>query len=242
MVENTIMEMTTRSKIGMKDHLAREQGMPEFEDAENVIDLFEDKSRLMSKSERTRLKIMASAAKVFNEKGFDNASIQDIADDAGIAKGTIYYYVDKKEDLLHSLVRFAKARLFAKAEKSLGKAATASEKIEIIIRNHVKIVKTVGPVMPFFAQSMVSDDSKTRDIMAGFRKEYLGLLRSIIEEGIESGEFRKVDPEKAAVAVLSLVIGQFLQYKLFGEKLSAKGIVENTMDVAIKGLRQRHED
>jgi len=213
--------------------------MSEFKDTESLVDLFEDESRPMSKSERTRLRIMASAAKVFNEKGFDKTSIQDIADDAGIAKGTIYYYVDKKEDLILSLVRFAKARLFAKVEKSIGRAPTASEKIEVVVRNHLKIIKTVGPVIPFFAQNMVSSDSRVRDTMARFRQEYLSLLESIIEEGIKSGEFRQVNPRRAAVAIISLVIGQVLQFKLFTGKINAKEIADNTIDMAINGLRKR---
>ena len=135
-------------------------------DAESIIELFEDESRPMSKSERTRLKIMASAAKVFAEKGFSETSIQDIADDAGIAKGTIYYYVDKKEDLLLSLVRFGQARLFAKIDKGIAKASCASEKIEIIVRTHLHIIKTVGPVMPFFIQNVVFHDSKVRGAFA----------------------------------------------------------------------------
>ncbi|MBE0446811.1 MAG: TetR/AcrR family transcriptional regulator [Actinobacteria bacterium] len=215
--------------------------MVETRDTDNIIELFEDESRPMTKSERTRLKIMASAAKVFNEKGFDNTSIQDIANDAGIAKGTIYYYVEKKEDLLLSLIRFAKVRLFAKIGKGIEKATTASEKIEIIIRNHLKIVKTVGPVMPFFAQSLVSNDSRVREIMAGFRREYLNRLESIIKEGIQSGEFRQVDPGRAAVAILGLVIGQALQFKLFTGKINTKEIAENTIDIAINGLRQGYE-
>ena len=211
-------------------------------DTDNIIELFEDESRPMTKSERTRLKIMASAAKVFNEKGFDSTSIQDIADDAGIAKGTIYYYVEKKEDLLLLLIRFGKAHLFSKIEKGIEKAATASEKIEVIIRNHLSIMKTVGPVIPFFAQSLTSNDSRVREIMTGFRREYLDLLESIIEEGIQLGEFRRVDPGRAAVAILGLVVGQVLQYKLFTGKINVKEILETTMDVAVSGLRQAHED
>lgn len=212
------------------------------EDTDKLIEFFEDESRAMSKSERTRFKIIASAAKVFNEKGFDKTSIQDIADDAGIAKGTIYYYVDKKEDLLVSLVRFGKARFFSKIEKSIGKATTASGKVETIIRNHLKIIRIIGPIAPFFAQNLLSDDSRVREVMAGFRREYLDLLESIIEEGIQSGEFRQVNSERAAFGILGMVIGQVMQSKVFVGKINSKAITENTLDLAISGLRKRDED
>lgn len=215
--------------------------MPDNENDESLIELFEEESRPMTKSERTRLKIMASAAKVFNEKGFDSASIQDIANDAGIAKGTIYYYVDKKEDILLSLLKYGKTRLFGKVEKDLGRFATASDKIDFVIRNHLKIMKTVGPIIPFFAQSMVAPDSRSRDMMSGFREEYLDLLESIIKEGIQSGEFRQVDTKRTAVAILALVVGQMLQYKLFHGKINAKVMSDTALDIALNGLRSRNE-
>ena len=66
---------------------------PADDKTDPFTELFQGEALNMSKSERTRLKIMASAAKVFTEKGFSDASIQDIANDAGLAKGTIYYYI-----------------------------------------------------------------------------------------------------------------------------------------------------
>ncbi len=216
--------------------------MPDLENTENLMDLLEEETGALSKRERTRLKIMASAAKMFSEKGFSEASVKDIADDAGIAKGTIYYYVDKKEDLLIMLVQFGQTRFFSKIEKGMGKATTASEKIEVMIRNHLKIMKVVGPIMPFFVQNLVIYDSKLREVMAGFRERLLDIMAAIIEEGIASGEFRPVDPKKSAVAIAGMVIGQLMQHKVFAGKINTKEILETTIDIAIKGLRRPHED
>ncbi|MCL6472012.1 MAG: TetR/AcrR family transcriptional regulator [Firmicutes bacterium] len=216
--------------------------MFDFEDTDSLIDLLEYEVRPMSKSERTRLKIMASAAKVFNEKGFAEASIKDIADDAGIAKGTIYYYIEKKEDLFLMLVNFGQARLFAKVEKGLKKATTASEKIETIIRAHLKMLKILGPVMPAFAQNLLTVNSKTREAIAGFRERYVNYIASAIEEGIASGEFRQVDSKKTAVAIIGMVLGQLLQYRLFTGVFNVKEIGDTTMDMVIKGLRKTHEE
>jgi len=217
--------------------------MQEEKDSKNLIEeLFEDESRPISKSERTRLKIMASAAKVFTEKGFDNASIQDIADDAGVAKGTIYYYIDKKEDILLSLVKLGKAHLFGRVEKGIDRIPTASGKLELIIGNHLKLMSTVSPAVLFFAQSLMTPGSKVKELMQGFREDYLGLLESIIKEGIDTGEFRQVDPKETAVTLLSMVIGQMLQHRLFVGRINAKAITGNIMSIALRGLMQRHED
>ncbi|HCG99536.1 MAG TPA: hypothetical protein DE036_07055 [Actinobacteria bacterium] len=216
--------------------------MSDFEHEKDILELLDDDDeRPMTKSERTRLKIMAGAARAFNDKGFENTSIQDIADTAGVAKGTIYYYIEKKEDLLLSLLEFGQARLFARIDKSIGRETTAAGKIELIIRNHLRIVKVVGPIIPHVAQNIVTADSKIQNSMAKLRKRYLALLESVIKEGVDSGEFREVRPDKAALVVMSLVLGQILQHKIFVGKLNAREIIASTMDFALNGLRKADE-
>lgn len=215
--------------------------MPASYDDNDILDLLDDEVRPMTKRERTRLKIMAGAARAFNDKGFENTSIQDIADTAGVAKGTIYYYIEKKEDLLLSLLEFSQARLFSRIEKGIDRETTAAGKIELIIRNHLRIVKTVGPMMPLFMQNIVTTDSRVQKMVREMRKRYLVVLESVIEEGITSGEFREVNARKAAVVVLGAVLGQLLQYKLFEGTINVREIVANTMDYVIGGLREVHE-
>ena len=48
--------------------------------------------------------IYDAAARVFSEKGYDGASIQDVADAVGILKGSLYYYIDTKQDLLFGII------------------------------------------------------------------------------------------------------------------------------------------
>ncbi|HEY3374431.1 MAG TPA: TetR/AcrR family transcriptional regulator [Candidatus Aquicultor sp.] len=216
--------------------------MSESFDSEKFVELLEEETGPMSKRERTRLKIMASAAQVFDEKGFHEASIQDIADNAGIAKGTVYYYVDKKEDLLLMLLRFGKTRAFSKIDKALAKADTASGKLEAIIRTHLKAIKTVGPVIPFFVQNIMINDSRAKETITGLREDYLALVGSVIDEGIQSGEFRQVNTRKSAIAVMGLIIGQLVQYKAFNGKINAKDIADTTLDLVLHSLRVDHED
>ena len=215
--------------------------MSDFEDENDILELLDDDERPMTKSERTRLKIMAGAARAFHDKGFENTSIQDIADSAGVAKGTIYYYIERKEDLLLALLEFGQARLFARIDKGIGRETTAAGKIELIIRNHLRIVKVVGPIIPHVAQNIVTADSKIQNSMAKLRKRYLMLLESVIEEGVKSGEFREVRADKTALVILSLVLGQILQHKIFVGKLNAREIIASTMDFALNGLRKAHE-
>ena len=60
--------------------------------------------KVTKKSTEKFMKIVDAAAKIFREKGYKEATLEDIADEVGILKGSLYYYIDKKEDLLYAVV------------------------------------------------------------------------------------------------------------------------------------------
>src|SRR5687767_4761450 len=70
--------------------------------------------------------IVEAAANVFYEKGYEGASLQDIASAVGLLKGSIYYYIDTKEDLLFELVMRAQAVWFTTLEESEELAASSA--------------------------------------------------------------------------------------------------------------------
>lgn len=63
--------------------------------------------------------ILDVASKLFAEKGFDHTSTREIIDQAGIARGTLYYHFKSKEEIMDALVERTTAELFAAAKKSL---------------------------------------------------------------------------------------------------------------------------
>ncbi|MBI4734324.1 MAG: TetR/AcrR family transcriptional regulator [Rubrobacteridae bacterium] len=203
--------------------------------SEQILKFFEAEIEPMQKSERTRLRIMASAARVFSAKGYQETSIQDIADDAGIAKGTIYYYVDKKEDLIVLLFELGQKLMFSKIENGLKEHETALDKLVFMLSTHLIIMRTVLPVLPIFIHNLLSHDERITNLILRFRGSYLDVLTSIIKEGKETGEFKLEDEEEIAYAVLSLVLGQTLQQKVLFDKIDANQIIQTTLNIAIRG-------
>ncbi len=69
------------------------------------------------KSQRRRQELIDAAAKIFQDKGYEAASIQDVADALGILKGSVYYYIDSKEDLLFAAIQEVHESALANMEK-----------------------------------------------------------------------------------------------------------------------------
>ena len=89
-------------------------------------------SKIQEKKNEKENKILKSSYKLFTEKGINSTSIQDIVDDAGIAKGTFYLYFKDKYDLQNKLIIKKSQMLFQNALKSLNKNVIINFEDQII--------------------------------------------------------------------------------------------------------------
>lgn len=72
--------------------------------------------RVVKDAEERRNEILDAAEKLFGEKGFDGTSTNDILNEVGIARGTLYYHFSSKEDILDAMIERITDRLAANAE------------------------------------------------------------------------------------------------------------------------------
>lgn len=77
--------------------------------------------RVVKEAEKRRSEILDAAEKLFSEKGFDGTSTNDILDEVGIARGTLYYHFKAKEDILDAMIDRITGRLIQKAKKIAAK-------------------------------------------------------------------------------------------------------------------------
>jgi AcrR family transcriptional regulator len=78
--------------------------------------------------------VTAAAVEVFNEKGYASASIQDVADRVGVLKGSLYHYIDSKEDLLAGIFDESDEQSFSLMEESRNQDLTAVERLRWFVR------------------------------------------------------------------------------------------------------------
>ena len=92
------------------------------------------------KDQSTEERILASAKKIFVEKGMAGARMQDIADDAGINKAMLHYYFRSKEKLFEVIFKEAAARLFPTIASILNSDLPLFEKIRRFTNDYLEIV------------------------------------------------------------------------------------------------------
>jgi len=162
-------------------------------------------SRLTSR-EIKHERILRAATEVFANKGYFAARMTDVAKQAEVADGTLYLYFEGKEHLLLSIFDDVLDRFIGRLQEEMAQIDDPVAKLKVMIRLHFE---TLGRD-PALAQVLQIETRHSRRFMSVFTRgklgEYLNLLRRIIEEGQESGAFRRdINPGLATNVVFGAV-------------------------------------
>ncbi len=135
-------------------------------------------------------KILEAAIKVFAEQGFFHSTISQIAQEAGVAGGTIYLYFKSKDDILLQFFDYKTKKIFAGFREEIDKTGNAIDKLKNFIRRHLTEFqrdKNMAIVFQAEARQTRHIEKQIKEIT----KMYLGMVGELIEQGQEEGSIRK---------------------------------------------------
>jgi AcrR family transcriptional regulator len=149
-----------------------------------------------------RSELTRQAARLFAEKGYHGTSIGDIADALGVRKGSLYAHIASKEDLLYETMREG-ALAFHSALDRIPDDASATEKIRLALRGHLRVVAEQLDVATVFVQEWRYLAGDRGEEFVAERRRYEERIRELFREGREHGELRS-DLDEAVAALLLL--------------------------------------
>jgi AcrR family transcriptional regulator len=145
--------------------------------------------------------ILKAALAEFGESGLAGARLDDIAKRAGLSKGTIYLYFPNKEELFREVVRHTVVNQIEESERQFGEVGgTASDALRLFMVTFWRFIRS-SQFAPLFR--LIHAEIHNHPDLAKFYADEVvtrrhRLIASIIVRGVETGEFRAVDPEVAA--------------------------------------------
>lgn len=177
----------------------------------------------MSKGQQTRQSIIAKSAPLFNQRGYDGASLSAIMQATGLKKGGIYNHFANKDELALAAFQHNWGILhgyFERARHSAGDSATAQ--LIAVIEAHQVFVneQTLPGGCPLLNTAIDSDDGHfgLREQVREAITEWQAGLQQIIRAGIISGEFRRdIDVDALASVIISAIEGGIMLSKLYGD-------------------------
>jgi TetR/AcrR family fatty acid metabolism transcriptional regulator len=194
-------------------------------------------SRRLTSREIKHERILRAATEVFASKGYFAARMTDVAKQAEVADGTLYLYFEGKEHLLLSIFDTVLDRFIGRLREEMAQLEDPVGKLKVMVRLHLE---TLGRD-PALAQVLQIETRHSRRFMSVFTRgklgEYLNLLRGIIEEGQESGAFRRdINPGLATNVVFGAVDELVMSWVLTDQAGDLTRHVEPILGILTRGM------
>jgi TetR/AcrR family transcriptional repressor of nem operon len=192
----------------------------------------------MRKGESTRQRIIEQAAPLFNQRGFEGCSMQDVLEATGLEKGGVYRHFESKEELAAEVFRYAWARAVKMRWEGLDKIEGSVEKLRYFVQ---RFVETTGPIAggcPLMNTAIDSDDGNAvlRGLVHAGIKDWKKKLCGIVKRGIAAGEIRKgVEPRRIANSMIAALEGALMISRMEGNRTAVRDAAV-TLELMLNGI------
>ena len=191
----------------------------------------------MGKAKR-RDQILEEAARLFSSQRFDEVLMDDIAQSAGVAKGTLYTYFSDKEELYFAVIFEGISRLNQQVLEKASSQKDPEKRLRDIVHSIVSFVAQNG----FFYKLLSIEDSKSntgksvnRERWREERKIQLEAIESVLMAGHSEGSYRVCDSFVEAAILRDMVRSTVINA---GGKLSVDEMVDVIMRIFVDGIRR----
>jgi AcrR family transcriptional regulator len=147
--------------------------------------------------------LLRVATRLFRTRGFHATSMQDLAEALGMNRGSLYHYIESKDDLLWWIVSGALDRLSERVTPILDANGTAAARLRRAIAEHLAFAAEHGDELSLVQIELRALSEERRRLIVARRDAYEARWRRVIEDGISAGALRSTDVRLTGIAILS---------------------------------------
>ncbi len=192
----------------------------------------------MSTEDRRQL-ILAAAERLLRHYGAAKTTMAEIAREAAIGVGSVYLEFPSKESIIEDLVRAKHQRMLMAMRGAMGAGATYESRLRGMIDAKVRVIFAMvdeGAHAPELIHCMrpAAQSAERR-----FLDEEMHLLATLVQEGVEAGEFETGDPQRVANAILRAYSSFWPPAVFHQPRETAATALEAVHDLVLRGLLAR---
>tara|TARA_Y100001960_G_C14300844_1_gene646049 strand:- start:2 stop:607 length:606 start_codon:yes stop_codon:yes gene_type:complete len=188
--------------------------------------------------EERKSQIMEAAMRVFTQKGYSSARMDDIVAESGLSKGAIYHHYEGKKDVFLALIDHWETQTFPDFYSRSDKSRTASDTLRDFANEVIKVFKSRHYVFRAEVEfwSLSNQDDEVRKKSQELYEKIINLFELVINKGIRNKEFVEVDSRVMAIYILSVFQG-INWFCIFNDKrIKAEKFIKSSVEMVVAGL------
>ncbi|MFE5539729.1 TetR/AcrR family transcriptional regulator [Streptomyces sp. NPDC002181] len=187
----------------------------------------------------TRQKLYEAAVTLIAEQGFSATTVDEIAERAGVAKGTVYYNFASKNELFEELLRHGVGLLTASlrdaAEETEGRGGTRVEALDAMIRAGLVFIDRYPAFTQLYVAELWRTNRAWQSTLMVVRREAVAVVETVLREGVERGELSaEIDVPLTAAAMVGMVLVAALDWQSFQSERSLDD-VHSALSLLLRG-------
>ncbi|MDI3328088.1 MAG: TetR/AcrR family transcriptional regulator [Alicyclobacillaceae bacterium] len=189
---------------------------------------------IANRSNTRKAEILNVAVQLMKEKGYRGTTLQDIAKQLNITEPALYYYYNSKEELLAEILNRIVRTAVQELQDIHKKNISVKQKIREIIHMYTKLVANNEMMTVYFnnKHELSGDNWEAVNVQ---EREFVRIIASILEEGMDQGVFKRMNPTAAAFALLGMSSWVYKWYDRKGA-LSIDEISDLFADIYLGGI------
>ncbi|TWB52786.1 TetR/AcrR family transcriptional regulator [Nitrospirillum viridazoti] len=188
-----------------------------------------------SRGPKTMEAIRAAGLRLIRQHGYEAITLRQLGQEVGIQPGSMYNYIQSKQELLFILIRDHMVALSDEVSVALEGAADPLDRLRRFIRFHVSYhIRRTDEVF-IGGSELRSLEGENRAAILAMRRDYERLLVAILEDGMAAGQFKRTDPPVTAYAILAMLTGVCTWYNPAG-RMGEEELIRLHQDMILGGV------
>lgn len=177
----------------------------------------------------TRTKLYEAAVTLIAEKGFSSTTVEEIAERAGVAKGTVYYNFTSKNELFEELLRHGVGLLADSlqqaADTALAGRGTRIDAVDAMIRAGLEFIDRYPAFTQLYVAELWRTNRAWQSTLRVLRRQVVTVVENVLRDAVESGELNgEIDVQLTASALVGMVLVAALDWQAFQPERSVDDI------------------
>jgi AcrR family transcriptional regulator len=179
--------------------------------------------------------IIDTSARVFARQGFHATGIVELCDANGLGKGAFYYYIESKEELLAAIHDRVMDEVMLGADRVAAAGGSPSAQLEMLGTELLDVIHRYPDHVWVFLHEFPALTDERAEQFRTRRREYERRVETVLQAGVDAGEFRAVEPWLTARAWLGMHNYTYLWLKA-GGSISANDVAKPFADIFLRGI------